>query len=338
MIDRLPHELFQLEVDKMLAEALRQENSHSTNVSELTIAQDFYNYLTQQVMPCIRSLDWVFEAASRFAEEFAETCFETWERAGREATRVRQQLDNTNEQVVDLIARLHRKGAISTEIEQLNLVKASDFIYYVDLEKLPPSRRREVKHVHEYVSRFEKQYLKTTNSLIREHYAKVLPRVMYVIQRVIKIELNLRDAKGFSKLQDISKWLDWYKRHITETHSLFPVLGFLDDFYKVARDVESHENDIEWRPKSDELHLPSDRNPQTFRLYVYQQKYRHLIYLLEMGMAAILAAYCERKRSESCNQLAEDYIATLLRIDRDHPLYGGKQPKVRIKPYTGATK
>lgn len=338
MTELLPHELFRLEVNKMLVEALRQENIHTANAGELTVAQNFYNHLTKQVVPCIQSQDWVFDAASRFADEFAETCFDTWERTGREATLARRRLDNANKQVVDLIARLHRRGAISVVTDKIDLVKASDFIHYVDLDILPPSRRREVQQVHEQVSRFEKQYLKTTNMIIREDYAKVLPRVMYVIQRVIQIELHLPKKKGFSELHDIGDWLSWYRNYINEAHSLFPVLGFLEDLYKVARDVESHEKEIEWRPKSDEIHLPSERNPQTIGLHIYQQKYRHLIYLLEMGMCAILAAYCERKRSENCNQLAKDYVAALLSIDPDHPLYGGKQARVRIKLYTQATK
>jgi hypothetical protein len=304
-----PHEFFRLDFDQMLEEGRRQEEIHIANKGEYSLVRDMHTYFDNDVLPLILADDWVFDAASKFVSDYAIDCFLLLKLSGQEAYNTQKNLLELNEKVVDFLARAYHAGAAPLA-DRIDLPKASDFLDLVEVDKLPSEMRLEAIALHEEAKDHEVLQLRVTLRGIREGYETSLPRIMYVVRRAIKVKLGLPPKPSDDELRGISEYVGWYAARVSGHHPLYPVLGKLHSFYKVARNVGSHHRGLEWRPKSNQVVLADRNTVLTMPLYEFQQKYRHIMYLCELGLRGILSAFCEREQGAVSNSLVKEYVKT----------------------------
>jgi hypothetical protein len=325
-----PHEFFRLDFDQMLEEGKRQEKIHPSNAGEYNLVQSMYTYFDSDVIPLIISDDWVYEAASKFASAYAVDCFHFLKLSGHEVYNVQRNLLELKDKVEDFLARVCHAGVAPLD-GTVYLSKASDFLDLVEVDRLDSKMRSEALALHEATKDHEILQLKVTLRGIRESYETTLPRVMYVVRRAIKSKLNLPHKPSDDELTSISKYISWYTARVSSGQPLYPVLGELQTFYKVVRNVGSHHKGLEWKPKSDEVILADDNTVLTMPFQEFQQKYRHIIYVCELGLRGILAAFCEREQGDVSNWLVKEYVKT---FPEDFP--EGEPGMVRFYPSSTA--
>jgi len=304
-----PHEFFRLDFDAMLEEGKRQEAIHAANKGEHALTKRLHSFFADTVIALIISDDWVFEAASKFASDYAIDCFRAWRLTGQEVYGIQTQKLAIDERVVDFLARAHLEGAMPKP-PTIDLPKASDFINLLELHKLSKQRRTEADTLYEETTDHEALQLAATLRAIRDDYEVVLPRILYVVRRTIKINENGQPSSRpiYQKLEGVSRSLDWYEKHVDSNHALYPVLGQLRGFYKTARNVGSHHQGLVWEPSSDEVVLQDDQTTVRMHVHKFQQRYRYIVYICEFGMRGILAAFCEREKGAVSNTLVQEYI------------------------------
>jgi hypothetical protein len=143
---------------------------------------------------------------------------------------------------------------------------------------------------------------------IRDIYETVLPRVMYLVRRAIKVELGLAPNRSDEKLLGMSESISFYNDHIDIHHPLHPVFGKLYDFYRVARNAGNHHLGLVWKPDKNEVVLQDSQSPPlTVPFLEFQQRYRYFVYLSEFGERGILSAFCEREQGKTANWLVKEY-------------------------------
>lgn len=304
-----PHEFFRLDFDQMLDEGKRQEKIHSANVGEYSLVRGMHTFFDIDVLPSILNDDWVYEAASTFASDYAVNYFHYLKLSGQESYRTQKNLQELNEKVVDFLARAYHAGAAPLA-DTIDLTKASDFPNLVEIDRLSPEMRSEAPALHEEVRDHEILQLTVTLRSIRESYEISLPRVLYVVRRAIKLKLGLPPKPSDRQLTSISEYISWYTARVSSEHPLYPVLGELQSFYKVARNVGSHHQGLVWKPENNEVTLSDESTVLTMPLHEFQKKYRHIIYLCELGLRGILYAFCERERGGVSNWLVREYAKT----------------------------
>jgi len=304
-----PHEFFRLDFDQMLEEGKRQEEIHTANRGEYSLVQNMHAYFDGEVLPLVLSNDWVYEAASRFASDYAIDCFHFVKLSGQEAYNTQKGLLQLNEKVVDFLARAYHAGAAPLA-DTVDLPKASDFLNLIELDKLPPEMHPEAMALHEEAVDHEILQLQVMLRGIRGSYETSLPRVMYVVRRAIKVKLGLPPEASDNELTGISNYISWYTARVSSGHPLYPVLGELHSFYKVARNVGSHHRGLEWKPESNEVVLTDDNIVLPMSAHGFQQKYRHIVYVCELGLRGILSAFCQREQGAISNSLVKEYVKT----------------------------
>jgi len=303
----LPHEFFRIDFDTMLEAAKRQEEIDSRNRGEYTIAKSIHAYFDGKVLPVIASDNWVFEAAQRFASEFAIDCFKYLRLGSSEVYNTQKSLQEINTRVKELITQANGLGAVS-EKGTLSLAKASDFYAILDHNRLNKTMRDEALALYKQAQDEESLLPTVTLRAIRDIYETVLPRVMYVVLRTIKVELGLTPKRSDEKLIGMSESISFYNDHIDIHHPLHPVFGKLYDFYRVARNAGNHHLGLVWKPDKNEVVLQgSQSHPITVPLLEFQQRYRYFVYMSEFGVRGILSAFCEREQGETANWLVEEY-------------------------------
>lgn len=304
-----PHEFFRLDFDQMLEEGDRQEKIHTANAGEYSLVRGMHTYFDNEVLPFILNDNWVYEAASTFASDYAIDCFHFLKLSGQEVYNAQKSLSELNEKVVDFLARSYQAGAASLA-GMIDLSKASDFLGLVGIDRLSPQMRSEARALHEQTKDHEVLQLKVTLRGIRDSYETSLPRVMYVVRRAIKVKLGLPPGPSDDEITGISEYISWYTARVSSGHPLYPVLGELHSFYKVARNAGSHHRGLEWEPENDQVILADDSTVLVVSLHEFQQKYRYIIYVCELGLRGILAAFCERERGCVSNWLVKEYMKT----------------------------
>jgi len=304
-----PKGLFLADFMAVLDQARDQENRHPSNQGEYGIASTMHTFFDWHVLRLIRQDRWVYEAAKIFAQDYAMECFRYLKSGGKEIFSTQNKLQQTNKKVVEILARLAKSGA-APEAGETDLVKASDFINLVEKNKLTDAELHRVEQLHEEVVDHEDMQMWVTLRAIRDNYEITLPRVMFVIRRVIKVMMRARPRASDENLTSISEFLDWYEANVDSTHALFPVLRNLRSFYKVARNVASHHDGFSWDPASDSIILEDEDTRLVVHVYEFQQRYRYLVYLCEFGLRGILAEFCGRERGEISNNLVRQYAKT----------------------------
>jgi hypothetical protein len=302
-----PHELFHSAFDYILEEGKRQEEIHQANKGEYSIVQNMHTYFETEVIPLIIQNDWVYEAALKFAKEYALECFHYLQLGGQEVLNAQRRLIKTNENVTDFLAHAHLIGVAPLALTT-DLVKASDFLSLLKIDKLSKKMKEDAQRLHEEAKDQEALQLNVTLRAIRDNYEITLPRVMYVVRRAIKIKLGQPAKSSDNELTGISQNIDWYTSRITASYSLEPVFGNLHQFYKVARNVGSHHNREKWDPENNEITLDDNAKILKISVYEFQQRYRHLAHLCELGLRGILSDFCERERGKLSNNLVMEYL------------------------------
>jgi len=304
-----PHEFFRLDFDQMLEEGKRQKQIDTANAGEYNLVRSMHAYFESEVLPAIVNDDWVYEAASTFASDYAMDCFDCLKLDGQEVYNTQKNLLALNEKVADFLGRAYLAGAAPLA-GTIDLPKASDFLDLIQIGRLSPGMRSEAEILHEQAKDHEFLQLKVTLRGIRAAYEMPLPRVMYVVRRAMKVKLDLPPRPSDDKLTGMSEYISWYTARVSSGHPLYPVLGQLHAFYKVARDVGSHHRGLKWKPETDEVILPDNKTVLTIPLREFQQKFRHIVYVCEIGLRGILSAFCERERGSVSNWLVKEYLKT----------------------------
>lgn len=304
-----PEGLFRLDFDVLLDDARRQEEDHPSNIGEYGVASIIHHFFDLHVMRLIKHDDWVFAAANRFVKEFAMDCFRHLRLGGSEIYPIQRRLRELNSQAVDILARAELAGALS-QAGVVDLAKASDFISLLDLSKLPASLRNEAKEFYTNLVEHEDLQMWVTLRAIRDNYETTLPRVMYVVRRAIKVIEGIPKKPSDEQLTGISEYLDWYESVVDQSHPLFPVIGSLRSFYRIARNVASHHKGFSWQPNTNLVVLEDKDEKISMHVHEFQQRYRYLIYLGEFGLRGILCAFCSRDQGRVSNILVQEYAKT----------------------------
>ena len=304
-----PYQVFRRDFDAMLQHGERQERVDPANVGEESLLRDMHAYFDNEILPLIVDHDWVFEAASRFASDYAMDCFHSLELTNKEVHDAQKRLRKLKKQVKEFVERARRQGAVDSSGKP-HLTKASGFIDLIDLDRLPSSMKREALALHDKVEHNEILHLRVALRGIREEYTTTLPRIMFVALRAMKVRLGQRPKSGDDTLRDISDYLTWYESNLAEDHPLYPVLGELRAFYKVARNVESHHHALVWHSETNTVELSDDNDTVRMSVREFMQKFRHIVYLCELGLRGILSAFCERERGPVAESLRKAYDKT----------------------------
>jgi hypothetical protein len=304
-----PEGLFRADFDVLLDDAKRQEEAHPANKGERGIAAAIHTFFDLHAMRLVRHDEWVYEAAKRFVTEYAIDCFRHLRLGGAETYPVQKRLWELNTKTVDLLARAGLAGA-APQAGQVDLAKASDFITLIDFQKAPSSLRVEAESLHSQLVEHEDLQMWVTLRAIRDNYETTLPRIMFVVRRVIKVMKGLPPKKSDNRLTGLSEYLDWYESNVDRSHPLFSVLGNLRTFYRVARNVASHHEGFSWLPDSDQIVLEDFDERLSMHVHEFQQRYRYLIYLGEFGLRGILCAFCGRDQGDVSNNLVREYAKT----------------------------
>jgi hypothetical protein len=123
MVRVLPHEAFRLDFNMIVAEGKRQEEIHSANVGEFALVQNMHACFDSEILPRIVQNDWVFEAAARFANEYAGDCFRYLRLGGQEVYRTQLQLHDINSRVTEFLVEAYRSG-IAPQAVSIDIAKA----------------------------------------------------------------------------------------------------------------------------------------------------------------------------------------------------------------------
>jgi hypothetical protein len=305
MIHFLPYVCFRQDFDQMLEEGKRQEEINTANKGEYAIVQGIHTYFANAVMPSIIHNDWVFEAASKFATDYTMDYFLQLRLGGKEAFDTNEQLHKSNKKVKDFLRRAARVGGAPREY---NLIKASNFRDLLNVDKLTKRMRVEAESLYEQVKDHERLQLLVTLRGIRDSYVTILPRIMYIVRRVMKVTLGESRTERDDKLLEVSESLGWYESHIRRGHELDPILVNLRDFYRIARNAISHPEGMKWDPSNNRVTLFHRGGALPVDLYEFQQKYRYLaVYLCDHGVKGILSAFCEREQGPISDYLGKEY-------------------------------
>ena len=304
-----PEGMFRADFDAVLDGARRQEEINPLNKGERGIAQTIHVFFDFHVLRLIRENEWVFDSARIFAEEYSIDCFRYLRTASLEIFRVQKQLLSIKKRVESLINELVKVDALKSK-ENLSLAKVSDFYKFVDLSVLDTEFQREAQLLYDEAMEHEDTHVWVTLRAIRDLYEIILPRVMFVVRRVIKTMGNIKISPSDNVLSGISTYLDWYDSRVDSSHALFPVLSKLRPFYKVARNVASHHDGFHWDSTNNLVVLTDENDQVKINLLEFQQYYRHLLYLCDFGIRGILSAYCGREKGPVSNELVKKYANT----------------------------
>lgn len=272
-----PHEFFRIDFDTIVEQGKRQEEIHPANQGEHAFVREMRGYFARDILPLIAADDRVYGAAMTFAPDYAVYCFRCLRLGGREVSRSQRELHELHREVEGFIREdPGRLGAGPRGT--INLTKASDFIKLLDLRSLEATARARATELLDQAKEQEALLLTVTLRANGCLYETVLPRVMYVVRRAMKVHPGLRRKPGDDTLTGISQDLDWYAAHVDIHHALYPVLGELRGFYRVARNVGSHHLGLEWDPESDQVVLTDKTEVVGVDVHEFQQRYRYLVY------------------------------------------------------------
>jgi hypothetical protein len=78
-------------------------------------------------------------------------------------------------------------------------------------------------------------------------------------------------------------------------------------FLKVARNVSNHHIGLQWDRINNTVTLADRKESLEIPIYVFQQRHRYLVYLIDYGTRAILAGFCEAEHGEKANKIYAQY-------------------------------
>jgi len=304
-----PHEFFRLDFDQILKEGKRQEELLMENIGEFMVVKNIHQYFSDVVIPLIYSNDWVYEAATRFATKYALDCIDLIRISSEEISKSQARLLELKNEVISLIDDARENGYIKYFTGTRELKKASDFTGLLKISKMPNQWKLKVKSLYDRIVDREKLHILTGLRGITDAYETNLPRIMFVVKRAIKVKNQIPTKQSDNYIRGISEDISWYERYIKKDHPLFPVLGNISYFYKVARNVGNHHKGFEWIPEKNIVVLEDNNTRLEITSSEFIQKMRYItVYICDLGLRGILSGYCKHEHGEISNQLVKDYI------------------------------
>lgn len=302
------HELLRFDFSQIHEEARRQEEIHPSNQGELLLAQGVFNFYNDSVIPLILSDTWVYEAALAFVEQYVQTYFNIVRLSGDQTYKWQKNLLKIKNEVVDVLVKMAIAGK-APNVEKVNLPKASDFTQLILFDKLTKQEALAVNDLHQRTTDHEQMQLTLTLKNICDMYEIGLPRVMFVVRRVIKRAIGEKPSRSENKLLQPSDYLDWYVKKCDKAHPLFPIIGGqqMQVFLKKARNVGSHHVGLRWNRDKNKVILEDRNDTLEISLYQFQQHHRYLVYLIDYGIRAILSAFCEAEQGTKANNIYKEY-------------------------------
>ena len=301
-----PHELFLLDFNQLVEEGKRQEDLLKANTGESGLCKDMHVFFDSIVLPLIISDDWVFDAANRFAAEYAMDCFRLLRLTGTEVYNAQQSLIQIKREILQIIEDAKSAGYMIPFNGELE--KASDFIALMQINRMPKKWSDRVNDLYRRTTDREEMHVYTALRGLRDMYEISLPRIMFVVKRAIKVVEKIGKKPSDNELRGISEEITWYAKYIALGHPLFPVFGRLNDFYKITRNVGNHHQGFRWDSKRSLVILEDRHEEIEINVSEFIQKFRHLVYVCELGVRGILASFCEREHGKMSNQLVFEYI------------------------------
>ena len=299
-----PHQMFQADFLVMFREVQRQEEIAPLHTDDAETGKEIFFFFAESVLPLILSDDWVYEAARRFAAEYADEYFVML----RLLTSVRENQERLailRQSVRQFIETVIASGYAPNSV---NLTKLSDFKKIIDLNSLPVNMKLKANLLYDETLDLEHLYVNVVSQAIQAMYEKALPRMFYVVRRALKVKMELEPSIDDKALQDTSRYLNWCYQHLPEPHVLQKALVKHRNFYRIVRNVDSHKNGPKWRSEANSVYLPDKKEQITVDITEYSKRYRYLMYFCEVGARGILAAFCDRERGAISNGVMHGYI------------------------------
>jgi len=279
------------------------------NIGEFNIVKNIHEYFAEVVIPLIYSNDWVYEAATRFATKYALDCIDLDRIYAEEISTAQTKLLELKDEVISIIEDAKENGYVKYFTGKRELNKTSDFTGLLDVSKMTNEWKLKAQSLYDRVVDREKLHILTGLRAITDAYETNLPRIMFVVKRVIKVKNQIPPSESDNLLRGTSEDISWYERYITKEHPLFPVLGNLSNFYKIARNVGNHHEGFEWIPERNIVELEDNNDRIEITSSEFIQKMRYLtIYVCDLGLRGILSGFSKREHGEISNKLVKEYI------------------------------
>lgn len=299
-----PHQMFQADFLVMFREVQRQEEIAPLHTDDVETGKEIFFFFAESVLPLLLSDDWVYEAARRFAAEYADEYFVML----RLLTSVRENQERLT--ILRQSVRQFIETAIASGFapNSVNLTKLSDFRKMIALNSLPVNMKQKANMLYDETLDLEHLYVNVVCQAIQAMYEKALPRIFYVVRRALKVKMELEPSTDDETLEDASRYLNWCYQHLPEPHVLQKVLVKHRNFYRIVRNVDSHKNGPKWFSETNSVYLPDKKEQITVDITEYSKRYRYLMYFCEIGARGILAAFCDRERGAISNGVMHSYI------------------------------
>lgn len=294
-----PHEFFRRDFDNIIEEARRQERIDANIIGELSVAQEMHAFFVNDVLPLILNDDFVYEAAEKFATQYAMDCFRHYRLGGREVSRIQRQNVAIKDRVTNIWALAAVSGYASKD-NMADLVKMSDFIKELSLDNMSPTSKRLILELAEDARDHEDLQVHVVSRAIADCYEKIFTRIMFVVRRAMKVRLKNRSIRGESHLLKPIDYIEWLSGHTADSHVLNQVFVKDREIYRRVRNVANHQQALEWVPDQNAVLLWNEKMDSCVEVDVdkFHQLYRYLAtYFCEFGLRGILSVYCERERT-----------------------------------------
>ena len=298
------HEMFQVDFLNMLPEVQRQPEISSFHQDDADIGKDMFFFFAEEVLPLIKTNDWVYSAAKEFATKYSNDYFLTI-RMQSNVKEIQGKLTSLREEVKFFMNEVIRIGKAPNSIE---LTKLSDFMNVIEFQELPPDMQIKAKALFETSSDLEKLYVNVGAQAIKVLYEKGFPRIFYVVKSALKKKMGLKKSSSDGTLLETHQYIDWCAQKLSSNHILSRAIVRQRRFYKIVRNVDSHLSVPKWLPDTNEVFLPDKDDQITVTITEFSKYYRYLMYFCEVGSRGILAVFCDRERGSIANSIKNDYL------------------------------
>lgn len=305
-----PHEIFRSDFDSLLIEAKRQESLDPANAGEEVIAARIYEYIDNIVIPLILGDDTIFNFVSSLVTDYSEAYFNTIGLTAREAYRTQKSLLSLKSEVsifLKINASQQYRGM------ELDLQKISDFVKFIDLEKIDNHLRMEADRLYNRARDHEKAQLTVTMRTIRDNYELGLPRLMFVIRPILLQSIGKSTEILAQKLLQPSDYINnTFRVKADPNHPFWPVIGDEDLvlFYRLCRNTASHHTGHEWDPDQNIVILRDGKNILPIHIREFHQRSRFLVYLTDYCLRGLFSAFCEVDKGSLSDDLLDRYNKT----------------------------
>ncbi len=140
-----PHQMFQADFLQMFKEVQRQQEIGPFHSDDAEIGKGIFFFFAEDILPFIRSNEWVYEAAKRFAVDYADEYFTTLRLLGS-VKKNQDRLAALREEVQEFIKKAISLGLVPNLV---NLIKPSDFLKVVNINKLPANMKQEASLLYD---------------------------------------------------------------------------------------------------------------------------------------------------------------------------------------------